>query len=567
LFLAESVNYPVQFLAVIVLYKIHPSESAAYRTLLASLASLPQKQNNIRILLYDNTPGGCDPGLLPKDVQYEATGYNAGLSTAYNRALSIAQSEKDAWLLILDQDTTLPTDYLSRIYKIAHIVASDKTIAAVVPRMLDADRQVSPVFSRFWGVSYLPPSFEGTSDREIHATNSATLFRVESLKQVGGFSPYFWLDYVDGYIFHQLFLHGMKIYAAKDISVKHELSLLHSRSLKSDRFQNILRAESAYWDLYGGRVQGLAFTGRLLGRIWRQRKRGHESAIQNLTWNELKRRISLSKARRIHTWIYEMEQRIADFADKGKSQESEDRPRISVCMATYNGEQYITAQLESILNQLRAEDEVIVVDDCSTDRTKDKIRSLRDDRIQLIEHGRNMGVLQAFEDAIRHASGALIFLSDQDDLWAPNKVSAVLRVFQLHGKINIVVSDAALIDESGIPLGFSYYAMRKGFRPGVLANLLHCSYLGCTMAFRSSICSKILPFPIGADIIHDLWIGTMNSLIGGKTVYINHPLVQYRRHEGNVTGNKRLSIRRQIRIRWDLCRFLLASYLSSRNAS
>jgi GT2 family glycosyltransferase len=103
-----------ELLAVIVLYKMQPSESAAFRSLQSAISGLALGQSGIRILLYDNTPGGCDPGPLPEGVQYEAAGQNAGLAAAYNHALAIARREKDTWLLILDQDTTLPSNYLSR---------------------------------------------------------------------------------------------------------------------------------------------------------------------------------------------------------------------------------------------------------------------------------------------------------------------------------------------------------------------------------------------------------------------------------------------------------------------
>ena len=158
-------------------------------------------------------------------------------------------------------------------------------------------------------------------------------------------------------------------------------------------------------------------------------------------------------------------------------------------------------------------------------------------------------------------------MSDQDDIWIADKVSTVLSAFRSNPEADIVVSDASLIDEEGILIGSSYFATRKGFQPGVLVNLIHCRYLGCSMAIHSRIIPRILPFPYGADILHDLWIGTSNAIFGGKTFYIDRPLVQYRRHTGNATGNKRLSMRRQFRIRWDLCRSLLSARWNSNRIS
>jgi glycosyltransferase involved in cell wall biosynthesis len=254
-----------------------------------------------------------------------------------------------------------------------------------------------------------------------------------------------------------------------------------------------------------------------------------------------------------------MERRIEADAVNGWKASVEPRRSISVCMATYNGERYVEMQLQSILRQLAESDEIIVVDDASTDRTREKIFSLHDSRIRLIEHYENRGVLCSFEDAIRSASGKVIFLSDQDDIWLPDKVSTILRMFQLHPKIDLVASDASLIDEDGAIIGASYYEQRGSFRSGVVRNICRCSYLGCTMAFRSRIREKVLPFPLGRDVLHDLWIGIINSFIGGQTLYLDRPLVCYRRHEHNATGNSRLSVMRRFRIRWDAC-LSLAEY-------
>jgi glycosyltransferase involved in cell wall biosynthesis len=564
--LAKSIGQtPSRILAVIVLYRTHPAESQAFNTLLAAKANLDSEQTEVQILLYDNTPGGLDPGSLPEGVRYEAAGENAGLASAYNRALSIAQHQQSTWLLTLDQDTTLPPDYLYQICRIASEVEADSSIAAIVPRMLDRGRPVAPVFIRFWGASYAAADCQGTSPREVHATNSATLFRVSSLKQIGGFSPYFWLDYLDGYVFHQLHAHGGKVYIARDIEVVHELSLLHGGNLTPVRFHNILRAESAYWDLYGTPVQRLAFDTRLLLRTGRQRRRGHPSAITKLTWNELKRRAFHSKAQRIAEWKREMEHQLSHSSPIAE-EPLQGFPSISVCMAAYNGERYIKAQLQSILQQLRPTDQVIVVEDASSDSTRQIVASFQDHRIQIIPHEINQGVLRSFEEAIRAASREVLFLSDQDDLWAPDRVLATLRIFQLHPAANIVVSDAALVSEQGLPIAPSYYAQLGGFRAGVLPNLVHCRYLGCTMAFRSRLRKQILPFPVGQSVLHDLWIGVLNAFLGGETIYTDRPLVLYRRHPLNATGNHRLPLARQLKIRWNLCASLLSFWFRNRRA-
>jgi GT2 family glycosyltransferase len=298
---------PLRVLAVIVLYKMQPLESAAFRSLQSSRSSLSGAQDGVRVLLYDNTPGGCDPGPLPEGFQYEIAMQNAGLATAYNRALSIAESENYTWLLTLDQDTTLPLDFLVRLSKHALNIEPDNRVAAIVPQLSDEGRPISPAFVRFFGENYLCNGFTGITKRETRALNSASLFRVDALRQIGGFNPYFWLDFLDMYVYRQFHQYGWKIYVAGDIQVEHELSLLHREKIKADRFRNILWAECAFCDSYGGPIRGLALTGRLVCRIWRQRRRGDDPAIRQLTWATLKRRIFQSKARRIDDWKSEME--------------------------------------------------------------------------------------------------------------------------------------------------------------------------------------------------------------------------------------------------------------------
>ena len=140
-------------LAVIVLYKMRINESAAFRTLMAAKSQLP-RQSDVRILLYDNSSEAHDPGTLPAGVQYEAPRRNAGLAAAYNRALAIAESERCTWLLTLDQDTTLPSNFLSQMGESALNLEPDDRVAAIVPCMTDAGRDLSPVLVKLFGEQY-----------------------------------------------------------------------------------------------------------------------------------------------------------------------------------------------------------------------------------------------------------------------------------------------------------------------------------------------------------------------------------------------------------------------------
>lgn len=226
-------------------------------------------------------------------------------------------------------------------------------------------------------------------------------------------------------------------------------------------------------------------------------------------------------------------------------------------MAAYQGERYIRLQLESILSQLSADDDVIIVDDASTDRTSGEVSALHDSRLVLIQNTQNQGFLRAFETALSRCSGEIVFLSDQDDLWLPNKVETVLDAFARDPELMLVASDAILIDEDGAKIGDSFYAKRGEFRAGLWSNLLIGKFHGCTMAFRSSLLRSALPFPAGRLLHHDTWLGCMNALNGGKTRYIAEPLVAYRRHSTNVTGRVKLSNFTRLKMRSQMLMALL----------
>ncbi len=205
--------------------------------------------------------------------------------------------------------------------------------------------------------------------------------------------------------------------------------------------------------------------------------------------------------------------------------------KLSVAMAAYNGASYLRQQLASILPQLAPGDELIVVDDASEDATCSMVAEFQDARIRLLKNPRNLGVLASFERALRNTTGEVIFLSDQDDLWRPDKVHKFLAAFA-DPEVTLVLSDAAVIDAEGNLVCRSFFDPYP-FRPGVLRNVIRNRYLGCTMAFRRALLARVLPFPPKVPM-HDMWIGMLNDIYG-KTCYLDEPLVSYRRHGNNAS--------------------------------
>jgi glycosyltransferase involved in cell wall biosynthesis len=222
--------------------------------------------------------------------------------------------------------------------------------------------------------------------------------------------------------------------------------------------------------------------------------------------------------------------------------------KISVCMAAYNGERYIEEQILSILNQSKDVDELLIVNDCSTDNTLKIICNLNNSRIKIINNETNIGVTKTFEKAIYHASGDIIFLSDQDDIWMPTKVEKVVK-FMTDRKVDAVVTDAIIVHENGEVLNKSFFEFRKS-GPGLLKNFYKNSYIGCCMAIDSKLKKYILPFPDYIEI-HDEWIGIVSNFIG-NIEFLPEKLIKYRRHSENQTNLYRSNLIRVIkkRIKW-----------------
>ncbi len=210
--------------------------------------------------------------------------------------------------------------------------------------------------------------------------------------------------------------------------------------------------------------------------------------------------------------------------------------KLTVCIATYNGERFIQEQLASILQQLSAGDEVIVSDDGSTDNTLDVVRSFGDSRIKIILHEKRKAKFTIdyatanFENALRHADGDVIFLSDQDDVWMPTKVSTMLAALKDN---DIVMSDCTVVDSKMNVLHKSYYSTQRAFSNSLTDNIIKPAFLGSCMAFRRNIIERALPFP-PYGVGHDLWLGLI-GLRYYKFKFISQPLMYYRRHDQTVT--------------------------------
>ena len=228
---------------------------------------------------------------------------------------------------------------------------------------------------------------------------------------------------------------------------------------------------------------------------------------------------------------------------------------ISVAMATYNGKDFIEQQIDSILSNLEENDELIISDDGSTDGTLEIIHDYvkKDKRVTLLA-GPKKGVIKNFENALLHCTGDYIFLSDQDDIWLPNKKQTVMSYFAQDKDLIAVVHDAVVIDENNNIIMESWFKYRNS-KNGFIRNLIKNRYLGCCMVFKRKLLEYALPIPEDIEM-HDWWLGLYAEL-KGKTKFINEKLFQYRRHSKNVSSLNHYSIKKMIKNRWILLRRLI----------
>lgn len=236
--------------------------------------------------------------------------------------------------------------------------------------------------------------------------------------------------------------------------------------------------------------------------------------------------------------------------------------RISVCMTSYNGSMYIEEQVDSILSQLSSEDELIISDDGSADNTIALIRGYMDKRIKVYTNNFKNHILN-FEFVLSKATGDYIFLSDQDDIWLPNKVSVMLSYLSTY---DLVCSDCFVVDSNCDIIKDSFCDKDTKECKGFIKNLIHNHYLGCCMAFNNKILSKSLPFPKGL-ITHDTFIGLISE-VSGNSVFINDKLIYFRRHDTNTSNTLKgstLSFKQKIQYRYVICKGIINNLFIRKN--
>jgi glycosyltransferase involved in cell wall biosynthesis len=213
------------------------------------------------------------------------------------------------------------------------------------------------------------------------------------------------------------------------------------------------------------------------------------------------------------------------------------RPNISVCIATFNGSNYIKQQLDSIFDQLIEGDEVVIVDDFSTDDTIRIIETYNPSFIRLFINDRNLGVNKSFERAIRIATKEFIFLSDQDDIWTENRLFIMLNNLITSQSLTLF-GNSIYIDKLGNNLINESNSIKHRQTKSGLIDIFNLfsgkvNYFGCCLCFSREITNIIIPFPKYIES-HDLWIAKAGILLN-KNYYLDEPVLKRRIHGNNLS--------------------------------
>lgn len=229
---------------------------------------------------------------------------------------------------------------------------------------------------------------------------------------------------------------------------------------------------------------------------------------------------------------------------------------ISIAMCTCNGELFLLEQLESIAKQTVLPDELIICDDQSSDRTLKIVQDFQKKspfHMKIYLNSSKLGSTKNFEKAISLCHENIIALSDQDDVWCPNKIERMISVFKNYPKTGYLFSDAITVDEKLQNSSFSIwerisfnFRQRKDYKQGQQLKVLlkHNVVTGATMAFRAELRKLILPIP--EQWIHDAWIALLLSAANINGTFVEEPLIKYRQHSNQLIGTKALSFNEQI---------------------
>lgn len=220
--------------------------------------------------------------------------------------------------------------------------------------------------------------------------------------------------------------------------------------------------------------------------------------------------------------------------------------KVDILLATYNGEEYLREQIDSILNQTHTEFRLLISDDGSKDSTRKILEEYKnkDSRIEVFLQENNLGVVKNFEFLLGKVEAKYYMFSDQDDIWKETKIEKSLN--KIEEGFDLVYSDLEVVDENLNVTYNSYWKLKGIYNKIKKYNNFESLYLnnfvtGCTIISRKDLIKDVLPLPNTSKyVLHDYWISLIISQ-NGKISYVEEPLIKYRQHKNNKVGSKKKS--------------------------
>lgn len=227
--------------------------------------------------IYDNSPRPLqtkyDQHLTGfNSVTYTSDTTNRGISIAYNFALEKCLQNGEDWLLLLDQDTQITSNFIHRLVDTINSKLYGFETAAIVPYITNQDKDIMFPLTVSSGLGKIAPILSDQSGlllKEVRSINSCTTVNTLFLKEHGGFNNNFPIDCLDHWLFHLIYLNGKKIFLI-DEQIIHDLSISHKEYVSVDRYKNILKAESAFYRNHTNLIWNLHYKYELLRRAVKQ---------------------------------------------------------------------------------------------------------------------------------------------------------------------------------------------------------------------------------------------------------------------------------------------------------
>jgi glycosyltransferase involved in cell wall biosynthesis len=218
-------------------------------------------------------------------------------------------------------------------------------------------------------------------------------------------------------------------------------------------------------------------------------------------------------------------------------------PRISVALSTYNGERFLSAQLESLAVQTRLPHELVVRDDGSTDASSEIVEAFAADSpfpVRILPGDGNLGFADGFLEIASHCTGDLVAFCDQDDFWLPGKLERCAEPFAADPGVVLAIHSSRIVNERLEPTGAMFPHVRTSRVAPALTGSRWQRVRGMSMVFSSRLLA--IPWRVrpgshrtASMVNHDEWIQMLARVVG-PTAWIAEPLALYRQHGANAIG-------------------------------